>query len=111
MPDRKKIRESSLTCTRLVALIVLAMCAVWFARPTDASRMQSALAVVSAASYKGDALSAEQIVVAFGSNLADSIVIANTFGSGAADQTWQRAKLRSLRAIRFSAIQIRASAI
>ena len=77
MPDRKRIVESSFTATRLVLLAVLVICAAWFARQSYASRMQNSLAVVSAASYKGDMLAAEQIVVAFGSNLADATVIAN----------------------------------
>lgn len=77
MPGKKRILDSSFICTRLVLLAVVLLCGGWFARQTDASRMQSSLAVVSAASYKGDALSAEQIVVAFGSNLANSTVIAN----------------------------------
>ena len=78
MPDRKRILESSFAATRLVLLAVSVVCVVWFARLTDASRMQNSLAVVSAASYRGDALAAEQIVVAFGSNLADATVVANS---------------------------------
>ena len=51
--------------------------ALFFARQSEATP-QNSLAVVSAASYKGDALAAEEIGVAFGTNLAASILIANT---------------------------------
>ncbi len=78
MPGRKRISESSFPIMRLVVLAVAVIFATWFSAPTEASRMQTSLAVVSAASYKGDVLAAEQIVVAFGVNLADSIVVANT---------------------------------
>ena len=78
MPGRKRISESSFPITRLAVLAVVVVFAIWFSTQTEASRAQTSLAVVSAASYKGDALAAEQIVVAFGVNLADSIVVANT---------------------------------
>ena len=78
MPGRKRISELSFPITRLAVLAVAVIFATWFSAQTEASRMQTSLAVVSAASYKGDALAAEQIVVAFGTNLADSIVVANT---------------------------------
>ncbi|MBS1786203.1 MAG: DUF1800 family protein [Acidobacteria bacterium] len=78
MPDKKRILNSSFTATRLVALAAGVMFALLLSRQTAASRMQASLTVVSAASYKGDVLAAEQIVVGFGVNLADSIVVANT---------------------------------
>ena len=49
--------------------------ALMFVRQVAAT--QNSLAVVSAASYKGEALAAEQIGVAFGSNLASATLIAN----------------------------------
>ena len=78
MPGRKRISEFSFPIARLAALAVAVVFAAWFSAQTEASRAQASLTVVSAASYKGDALAAEQIVVAFGVNLADSIVVANT---------------------------------
>jgi len=45
--------------------------------PSALARPQNSLAVVSAASYSGAAVAAEEIVAAFGSNLASSTVIAN----------------------------------
>ncbi|MEO6724507.1 MAG: DUF1800 family protein, partial [Blastocatellia bacterium] len=44
----------------------------------SAARPQNSFAVVSAASYGGTAIAAEEIVAAFGSNLASSTVVANT---------------------------------
>lgn len=78
MSGKNRILNSSFTITRLVLCTVVVVCALLVARQTAASRMQASLTVVSAASYKGDALAAEQIVVGFGVNLADSIVVANT---------------------------------
>ena len=78
MSGKNRILNSSFTFTRLVLCAVAVVCALLVARQTAASRMQASLTVVSAASYKGDALAAEQIVVGFGVNLADSIVVANT---------------------------------
>ncbi|MFN0109185.1 MAG: DUF1800 family protein [Blastocatellia bacterium] len=67
--------ERKLFATRLALLVVTIISGLVFVRP---AAMQTPLTVVSAASYKGDTLAAEQIVVGFGSNLADAIVIANT---------------------------------
>lgn len=78
MPGKNRIVDSSFFVTRLVLLVAVVAVALLASRQTAASRMQTSLTVVSAASYKGDALAAEQIVVAFGTNLADSIVVANT---------------------------------
>lgn len=78
MPGRKRISELSFPITRLAALAVAVVFAIWFFAQPESGRAQTSLTVVSAASYKGDALAAEQIVVAFGTNLADSIVVANT---------------------------------
>ncbi|MDQ3013566.1 MAG: CHRD domain-containing protein, partial [Acidobacteriota bacterium] len=46
--------------------------------PATAAHPQNSFAVVSAASYGGMAIAAEEIVAAFGSNLASSTVVANT---------------------------------
>ena len=63
----------SIKCVLSAFAIFLALV---FARQVAAT--QNSLAVVSAASYKGDALAAEQIGVAFGSNLAAATLIANS---------------------------------
>lgn len=64
-------------CSMKCVLSVLAvLTALMFVR--QAAATQNSLAVVSAASYKGDALAAEQIGVAFGSNLASTTLIANS---------------------------------
>jgi uncharacterized protein (TIGR03437 family) len=59
----------------MLSAVVIFM-TLMFAR--QAAAIQNSLAVVSAASYKGDALAAEQIGVAFGSNLAAATLIANS---------------------------------
>ncbi|MBP6820464.1 MAG: DUF1800 family protein [Acidobacteria bacterium] len=61
-----------------LALLAASMLAGVFLLHEAPTQAQTALTVVSAASYKGDVLAAEQIVVGFGSNLADAITVANT---------------------------------
>ncbi|MEP7340765.1 MAG: DUF1800 family protein [Acidobacteriota bacterium] len=63
----------------IVLLAVLAGLSAYRWLPhASAARAQNSFAVVSAASYGGTAVAAEEIVAAFGSNLASSTVVANT---------------------------------
>lgn len=73
----KRFVESSSATTRLTLFVALIVSAMVLVGQFKTARMQNSLAVVSAASYKGDALAAEQIAVGFGTNLADGIVVAS----------------------------------
>lgn len=72
----KRIAETSFTSTKWMLLALAAITALVFAR--QAAATQNSLAVVSAASYRGDMLAAEEIGVAFGANLATTTVIASS---------------------------------
>jgi len=78
MFSKKRIVETLFPAARLALLAIAIASSAIFVRQSAAMRPQNALAVVSAASYKGESLAAEQIAVAFGSNLADGIVVANS---------------------------------
>jgi uncharacterized protein (TIGR03437 family) len=69
-------RSFFLTVVLLAALVALS--AYRLLPQASAARVQNSFAVVSAASYSGAAVAAEEIVAAFGSNLASSTVVANT---------------------------------
>ncbi|MEK7833494.1 MAG: CHRD domain-containing protein, partial [Acidobacteriota bacterium] len=78
MRSAKRIVEMRFASAQMVLLVFAVVAALIFVRQTAATANQNSLTVVSAASYRGDVLAAEQIVVAFGSNLADAIALANT---------------------------------
>lgn len=73
----KRFVESSFATTRLTLFVALIVSAMVLLGQFKTAQTQNSLVVVSAASYKGDALAAEQIAVGFGTNLADGIVVAS----------------------------------